>query len=207
MSLTFYYAPLSTASVTQLVLAELGVPHEAIRVDLKQGETKTPAYLKLNPNGKVPMVVHDGTALWESSALTMYLGEMFGVDKKLWPAPGPQRGEAMKWVAWANVSLGDAAHRIGRNTMWAPEDQRNAAAAAQGVADVQAMLAILDDALAGKPYLLGTTYTLADAHVHSFTDWLRHMNTDLAPFKNVAAWSERCGGRPAYKAIMAAGTT
>lgn len=207
MSLTFYYSPMSTASVTQLVLAELGVPHEAIRVDLKKGEAKTPAYLKLNPNAKVPVVVHDGTAIWESAALTMYLGEMFGVDKHLWPASGPQRGEAMKWVAWTNVSLGDAAQRVERNLVWAPEDQRNAAAAAQGVKDVQALLGVLDGALAGKPYLLGDTYTVADTHVHSFTDWLRHMNTDLSPFQNIAAWSERCGSRPAYKAVMAAGTT
>ncbi|MDB4954130.1 MAG: glutathione S-transferase [Myxococcales bacterium] len=204
MSLTFYYAPMSTASVTQLVLEELGVPVEKVKLDLSKGDAKKPEFMKLNPNAKVPCLVHDGTPLWESAALTMYLGEQFGVDKKLYPAAGPKRGEAMKWITWTNVSLGEAVYRIGRNTQWAPEDQRNAKAAEQAVKDVQDLLQILDSSLQGKQYLVGD-YTVADTHVHAFTDWLRHMKTDFAPFKNINAWSERCGARPAYKKIMAEG--
>ena len=204
MSITFYYAPMSTASVTQLVLEELGVAVEKIKLDIAKGETKTPEYKKLNPNAKVPCLVHDGTPIWESAALTMYLGETFGVDKKLYPAPGPRRGEAMMWVTWTNVTLGEAVYRVSRNTSWAPEEQRNAKAAEQGVKDVQDLLKILDGALAGKAYLLGD-YTVVDTHVHAFTDWLRHMKTDFSSFPNIAAWSERCGARPAYKKVMAGG--
>ena len=76
--------------------------------DFKAGDTKKPEFLKLNPNGKVPVIVHDGTSIWESAAITMYLGEVFGVDAKLYPAPGPKRGAAMKWIVWGNVSLGEA---------------------------------------------------------------------------------------------------
>jgi len=204
VSLTFYYAPMSTASVTHLVLEELGVPVEKVKLDLSKGDTKKPEFTKLNPNAKVPCLVHDGTPIWESAALTMYLGELFGVDKKLYPPPGPMRGEAMKWIAWTNVTLGEAVYRIGRNTQWAPEDQRNAKAAEQAVKDVQDLLKILDGALEGKQYLVGE-YTVADTHVHAFTDWLRHMKTDLSTFKNINAWSERCGARPAYKRVMAEG--
>jgi len=204
MSLTFYYAPMSTASLTQIVLEELGVPVEKIKLDISKGDTKKPEFMKLNPNAKVPVVVHDGTPIWESAALTMYLGEMFGVEKKLYPAPGPQRGVAMQWIVWTNVTLGDAVYRVARNTMWAPEEQRNAKAAEQGGKDVQALLKILDGALEGKQYLVGD-YTLADTHVHSFTDWLRHMKTDFSAFKNLNAWSERCAARPAYKKVMAEG--
>lgn len=204
MSLTFYYAPMSTASVTQVVLEELGVPVEKVKLDIRAGDAKKADFLKLNPNGKVPCLVHDGVPLWESSALTMYLGEQFGVDKQLYPAPGTKRGEAMKWIAWTNVSLGEAVYRIGRNTEWAPEEQRNAKAAEQAMKEVQELLTILDGALAGKPYLVGG-YTLADTHVHAFTDWLRHMKIDFAPYKNINAWSERCGARPAYKKVMAEG--
>jgi glutathione S-transferase len=203
MSLTFYYAPMSTASVTSLVIEELGLPVEKVRIDFKANDTKKAEYLKLNPNGKVPMVVHDGTPIWESAALTIYLGEMFGVEKKLWPAAGPKRGEAMKWVVWTNVTLGDAVYRVARNTQWAPEDQRNAKAAEQGAKDVQDLLGILDGGLANRAYLTGGDYTLADAHVHSFVDWLRHMKTDLSSWKHIAAWSERCSARPAVKKVMA----
>jgi glutathione S-transferase len=201
MSLTFYFAPQSTASITVLVLEELGIPCEWVKLDLKKGETKKPDFLKLNPNGRVPTLVHDGVTVWESAAITIYLGETFGEKAKLWPA-GPRRGEAMKWVVWTNVSAGEAVYRWARNTMWAPEDQRNAKAAAAALTDVAAHLQVLDEALAGKQFLVGD-YTLADAHVNSFVDWLRHMKVDVAPYGHVNAWSKRCSDRPAYARAMA----
>ena len=143
------------------------------------GDTKKPDFLKLNPNGSVPTLVHDGVAIWESAAITIYLGETFGVETKLWPAAGPKRGEAMKWVVWANVTLGERVYRWARNTMWVPEDQRNAKAAEAGDARTsQDLLRMLDGALEGRPFLAGE-YTLADAHVNSFVDWLRHMKIDM----------------------------
>jgi len=206
MSLTFYYAPMSTASITQLVLEELGVPHETVKLDLKGGDTKKPEFLKLNPNAKVPVLVHDGTPLWESASLTMYLGELFGVDKKLYPAAGPKRGEAMKWIVWTNVTLGDAVGRLARNTMsWVPAEQHNAKAADAAKKDMEQCLQILDHALEGKQFLVGD-YTLADAHTNSFVDWLRHMKIDFAPYAHLNAWSKRCSARPAYAKVMAADT-
>jgi glutathione S-transferase len=208
MSLIFYYAPMSTASITELVLEELGVPCEKIKLDIQKGDTKKPEFLKVNPNGKVPCIVHDGSVIWESSALTMYLGETFGVEKKLYPAAGPKRGEAMKWIAWTNVTLGDAVSRFTRNTMdWYPADQKNAAAGEAAEADIASCLKILDGSLEGRQYLLGADYCLADAHLNSFCDWLRHMKTDFTPYKNVTAWGARCGERPANKKLMAAMAT
>jgi glutathione S-transferase len=204
MSLTFYYAPMSTASITDLVLEELGVPVERVKLDFKKGDTKKPEYLKLNPNAKVPLVVHDGTPIFESAALTMYLGEQFGVEKRLYPGPGPKRGEAMKWIVWTNVTLGEAVYRWARNAQgWAPEDQRNAKATETAAKDVGELLSILDGALAGKQYLLGADYTLADTHVNSFVEWLRHMKIDMAKLSNLNAWSKRCSERPAVKAQAA----
>lgn len=203
MALTFYYAPMSTASLTDLILEELGVPCQRVKVDLKGGDQKKPEFLKLNPNGKVPVIVHDDIPIFESAAITMYLGEQFGVDKKLYPAPGPKRGEAMKWVVWANVTLGDAVYSWARHAQWLPEDHRNANAAAAGLKDVHSNLAILDGALKGNQYILGATFSLVDAHLVSYTDWLRHMKIDFSAYKSLNAWSERCAARPAYKKQMA----
>jgi glutathione S-transferase len=198
MSLTFYYAPMSTAGITAMVLEELGVPCERVKLDLKKGETHTPEYLRLNPNGKVPVVVHDGTPIWESAAITMYLGEVFGVEKGLYPAPGPKRGEAMKWITWTNVTLGEAIGRWLRNTSeWFPADQHNAKAGEAARTDIQNCLRILDAALAGKQFLLGD-YSLADAHLVPLTDWLASMKVDFAPYPNLKDWSRRCAARPAY---------
>lgn len=201
MSLVFYYAPMSTASITTMVLEELGIPCERVKIDIRSGENKKPEYLRINPNGRVPCIVHDGVAIWESAAITMYLGETFGVEKKLYPAPGPKRGEAMKWIVWTNVTLGEAVYRWAYNTQWAPPDQQNAKAGEKASGDIADLLKLLDGALEAKSFLVGD-FTVADAHVNSFIDWLRHMKIDFAPFKNVNAWSERCSKRPAYQAAM-----
>ena len=202
MSLIFYYAPASTATVTALMLEELGVPHERKKLDIRAGETKKPEYLRINPNGAVPCIVHDGVAIWESSAITMYLGETFGVAKSLWPAPGTRRGEAMKWLAWTHVTLGEAVYRWARNTQeWVGAEERNAKAGESAVNDIRKHLKVLDGALEGKQFLTGE-FTLTDGHVNSFLDWLRHMKFDFAPYSQIAAWSKRCAARPAYKAAM-----
>ena len=202
MSLTFYYAPRSTATITDLVLEELDVPCERIKVDLKKGETRSQEFLRLNPNGKVPLLVHDGTPIWESVAITMYLGELFGVQKDLYPAPGPKRGAAMKWIAWSNVTLGEAVGRLMRNTAdWIPAEQRNAKAAEVAQVDLDNCLRILDKELEHKHYLVDT-YTLADTHVNSLVDWLRFLKRDLSAYGHMNAWSQRCAARPAYSRVM-----
>lgn len=197
MSLTFYFAPMSTASLTDGVLAELGTPHERVQVDLGAGGAKRPEFLAINPNGRVPAIVHDGTAIWESSAITMYLGETFGVEAGLYPAPGPRRGEAMKWIAWGNVTLGEAG---GRLSMALPPGHEDAKEKAH--ADIAVCLDILDGGLAGRPFLLGD-YTLADTHVSGVVGWLGMMQVDTGPFANVTAWMRRCGERPAIAKMMA----
>ncbi len=201
MSLTFYYALRSTATITDLVLEELDVTCERIKVDLKKGETRSPEFLRLNPNGKVPLLLHDGTPIWESVAITMYLGELFGVEKDLYPAPGPKRGAAMKWIAWGNVTLGEAVGRLLRNTAeWIPAEQRNAKAAEVAQADLENCLHILDKELENKNFLV-ETYTLADTHLNSLIDWLRFLKRDFSAYGHINAWSRRCAARPAYSRV------
>ncbi len=199
MSLTFYYAPMSTAVLTEAILAELGVPCERVKIDFKAGETQKPDFLKINPNGKVPVIVHDGTSIWESAAITMYLGEVFGVATKLYPAPGPKRGEAMKWIVWGNVTLGEAASRFAYSLSASNEGAAEAAEKAKK--DLAVCLKVLDSGLEGKSFLLGE-YSLADTHVHGFTVWLGMMHFDLKPFSNVTGWAKRCNERPALAKLM-----
>jgi glutathione S-transferase len=184
------------------VIDELGIAVERVKLDIKAGDNKKPDYLKIDPNGRVPCIVHDGVSIWESAAITIYLGEMFGTAKKLWPEAGPHRGEAMKWVVWTNVTVGEAMWRRGRAGDWVPAEQKNEKAYAEANADLQANLAILDAALAGKQYLVGD-YTLADAHVCSITDWMRFSKVDFSKFANVNAWALRCHARPAAQKQMA----
>lgn len=205
MSLIFYRANMSTATITDLVIEELGVPCERVTLDIRKGDTKKPEYLKLNPNGKVPTIVHDGVVIWESAAITIYLGELFGVEKGLFPAPGTERGVATKWIVWANVTLGEAAGRWARNAgEWGPADEKNAKAGETAKNDLFACLRILDEALQNSQFLLGS-YSLADTHVNSMVDWLRYMKLDLSSLNNVEAWGARCAARPAYAKVMSGG--
>lgn len=212
MNLTFYFAPMSTASVTDGVLAELGTPHERVELNIPAGDTRRPEFLKVNPNGRVPAIVHDGTPIWESAAITMYLGEAFGVDAGLYPAPGPRRGAAMKWIVWGNVMLAEAAGRLAASLPpgsegavetgsrdWVATD---ADAAARAKADVADCLEVLDGGLEGRTFLLDD-YSLADTHLQGFVGWIGTMGVELTPLANVSAWLARCGARPALAKLMA----
>jgi glutathione S-transferase len=201
MSMIFYFSPRSTATLTEIVIEELGIPCDRKRLDIKAGDTKAPEFRKVNPNGKVPTLVHDGVAIWESAAITMYLGEQFGVAAGLYPPPGPKRGEALKWIVWTNVTLGEAVYRRGYNGEWAAPGEGNPKAVAQAEKDLAELLGILDAALADRPFLVGD-YSLADTHLNSFCDWLRHSKIDFTPFANVNAWTARCTARPAYQRVM-----
>jgi glutathione S-transferase len=203
MSLVFHYAPQSSAVTVHWALAELGVPCERVRVDLKAGATRTPEFLKLNPNGKVPLLVHDGVPVFESAAIIIHLGEAFGVEKKLFPAPGLQRAEALKWLVWTNVSLGGALRVWFHATAGVAEEARPAAAAgAAAKAEVEQHLGVLDEALRGRTWLVGEAFSLVDVHVLGWTAWVGMCGFDLARFANVDAWVKRGASRPAFREAM-----
>lgn len=203
MSLVFYYATFSTATTAHWALEELGVPYEKVKLDLQKGDTSKPEFLALNPNGKVPLIVHEGTPIFESAAIMAYLGETFGVEKGLFPAPGPRRGEALQWIVWTNVSLAEALARFQRNTSdRVPKEQHNAKAAEVAKADVEKLLGILDGALQGKTFLVGDSFSLVDVHVSSFVGYLGMCGFDPTKWSAIGAWLKTCTSRPAYGRVM-----
>src|SRR6476620_10228813 len=112
MSMTLYEAPFSSATPVACALAELGLPHERVRFDLSSGLQKQPEFLALNPNGKVPTLVVDGTPMFEALAIIQWLGDRYGVQCGVWPkADSPERLQALSWSTWAYVSLGSVLQR------------------------------------------------------------------------------------------------
>lgn len=127
----------------------------------------------------------------------------FGVDKGLYPAPGRARGEALKWLVWANVTLGEAIGRWRRNVdERTPAELRNVRAAAEAKKDVAAAVAIFEGELGGKSYVLGESVSIVDFHLASFFQWLGFCGFDVAPFAKTAAWVARCSARPALKNLQ-----
>jgi glutathione S-transferase len=203
MSLTFYYSPMSSAVTVHWALEELGVPHEKVKLDLKARDQDKPAFRALNPNGKVPTLVHDGTPIFESVAILLYLGETFGVEKKLFPPPGLRRAEAFKWLVWCNVSLGEALSRHQHNVSdLIPKERHNAKAAEAAKADVERLLGVLDGALEGKTWLVGDGFTLVDLHVAGWVAYLGMRGFDASRFSAIDPWLKRCTARAGFANSM-----
>ncbi|PCC66707.1 glutathione S-transferase [Nannocystis exedens] len=207
MSITFYYTPRTSATRVHWVLEELGVRYEKVKVDLRAGEQHKPEFLAINPNGKVPALVVDGTPMFESLAIILYLGDRFGVDKGLWPRVGTgEHAEALTWIVWGSVTLGGTIFRIFFNTHeWFPAESRNAAQAEAARKEFEAELKILDQRLTGRDYLVGRDFTLVDAANSSALAWaLTFIKLDISAYPAVAAWIDRCVNRPANRAVSAA---
>ena len=179
---------MSTAAVTEAVLAELDVPHNVKIINTSNKDNRTPEFLALNPNGKIPTIVHDGTPIWESAAITIYLGEAFGVEKNVWPKLGPERGQAMQWVVWTNVNMASELGRLNRQD----SDQKTKD---ESKVNLKKLVDILNGALKGKEYLLGDQFTLADTHVNSFVTYTQMLGVDLTGLDDLQRHSKVCTER------------
>jgi glutathione S-transferase len=203
MSLIFYHAPNSTAVATHWVLEELGMPYDKVRLELPKRDQDKADFRALNPNGKVPVVVHDGTPIFESAAIAAYLGETFGVAKRLYPEAGAKRALALQWLVWTNVSL---AHSIAVYTETqgerVPAAQQNAAVAAAAKAEAERLLGILDTHLANRTWMLGDHFSIVDAHVAAFVGYAGMVGFPAKPWKHVDAWLARAAQRPGFAASM-----
>jgi glutathione S-transferase len=202
MSFVFYYAPWSSATTCLWAIEELGVACEKVRVDLAKKETHTPAFLAMNPNGKVPLLVHDGVPIYESVAILCHLGETFGVEKKLFPEPGIQRAQAFQWLVWMNVSLGAAVYKSMQNSEQTPAELRNPKLAAVGKGEVDKHLRMLDAHLEGKQFIVGDGFTLVDVHLCGAAMWISKLGFDLATWPRIDAWAKRCQDRAGLAAAM-----
>lgn len=202
MSIAFYFAPMSSATPVACALAELGVPHEAVRLDLAAGDTRKPEFLALNPNGKVPTLVVDGTPMFEALAIMLWLGDRYGVAKGLWPAAdAAERGPAMAWSTWAYVTFGGTINRL----FYATSDRlgpefRHQALAELSRKEADGLLGILDARLERAPHLLGDSFSLADLIVASVVGYGAMSGVSLAGHDRTRAWLERCQARPSFKA-------
>lgn len=203
MAMTFYYAPMSSATRVHWALEEVGERYEKIKVDLAAGDQKKPEFLALNPNGKIPVLVVDGRAIFESLAMLLYLGERFGVEKGLFPAEISERAEAFKWMAWGSVSIHDAVSRLLRNTSDRfPAEERNALAGESAKKELGGLLGILDRHLEGKEFMLGGGFSLVDVSLMAFIPFLGRQGVDLNPHKHLNAWVGRGMSRPALGRAM-----
>jgi len=201
--LTLYHSPQSRSIRPRWLLEELGVPYEVKLVSLQAGDQKKPEYLKLNPNGAVPTLVDGDLVLFESAAICQYLADKYP-DKKLAPPVGtPERGKYYQWIHYAMSGLEPPAVTIFFHTIQLPEAERVPQLVEQARPQLDAAIKVVDDALAGREWILGSQFTAADVMIGSTVVWAQMMGLVGDKYANVSAYLTRCNARPAAQKATA----
>ncbi len=152
---TFFHAPQSRSAGALVLLEELGADYELRVLNLKQGDQRKPDYLRVNPMGKVPAIVHDGALVTEQGAVYAYLADLYP-EAGITPAIGdPLRGPYLRWLFYYGSSFEPAL--IDRSMKREP-----APASTSPYGDYDTMLKTLTNQLATGPWLLGERFTAAD---------------------------------------------
>ena len=192
------YGPTQSRAARALwICHELGIDFEHVPIEMK--DLKSPQYLAINPNGKVPAMVDGDFKLFESMAINTYLAQKHNKNG-LWPAAAADQARVNQWSYWGMLELEKHLLTVVIDMFMTPPDKKNPKAVEEAIAGVQKPLKVLDDALKGHDYLLGSSFTLADLNLASIMSWAKVSRLDLAAFPNVAAWLNRCLGRDSFKA-------
>jgi glutathione S-transferase len=204
-----HYYPSTAAMIPHIVLEELGVPYERVLVDRMQNEHKEPAYLKLNPNGLIPVLTDGDFTLYETAAIVLHLCDTHP-QRKLAPAVGtPERAHFYQWLMWCTNTLQATLIVYFYPERWVQEGN------AQGVAQVKAkaqekvggLVDQLDALVArnGGPWVLGREYSALDAYVFTLCRWTRNFPHGKARARaNLGPYLQRVSERPAVQRVFAA---
>lgn len=194
--LTLYHASPSRSSVTLWMLEEVGEPYDIKLLKLSENQQHSPDYLKLNPLGKVPTLVHKGVAITEVAAICAYLADEFPARTLNIPVGTPQRGVYFKWLFFAPSVVEPAA-----NDKVFPRKEPPRASAI-GYRELDQVLDVVAKAVAPGPYILGGQFTAADVVVGSLINW--GMMFGFVPKRpEFEAYAGRLTARPAAQRAAA----
>jgi len=196
--LTLFYAPGACSLAAHIVLEESGEKYEAKRVDFSKAEQRSEAYLKINPQGRVPALLLDnGQPLAENTAILPYLGKRFG----LWPKDVIAEAQALSLIGFFAASVHPAHAHISRperytsNTAYYPDLQE------QGRKTFHGYLQQLDQRLAGRDWL-SDAYSVLDPYAFTFYTWGVRRELPMAELKNYGAFKDRMLQRPAVRRVV-----
>ncbi|WP_322014801.1 glutathione S-transferase family protein [Paraburkholderia sp. J12] len=175
-------------------LKEVDVDFEYVHVNLLEGEHKRPEFLRINPAGKVPVLVDGDRVIPESAAIVLYLAEKYP-EKALLPADIEERAQAYRWTLFAVTELEQPLWRITRHTFLYPPDQRLPADIALARDDFMTMAAILEKHLEGRQFIVGNRLSVADCVTVYLIDWANEAGL-IDSFPGLKAYLERLYARP-----------
>src|SRR5882672_6882705 len=179
---------------------ELALKYDRVDAGMQFGVTKTPGYLRMNPNSLVPTIEDDGFILWESHTVVRYLSAKHGMGK-LCPSDLKARADAERWMDWA-FTFQNAMRNVFWGLIRTPAEKRDAKAIEEGRKKSIELLAIPESVLAGRKYLTGNTFTMGDIPLGC--EMQRYMRVPIERPKSpaVEAWFERLRERPAFRKIV-----
>ncbi|HSR89063.1 MAG TPA: glutathione S-transferase family protein [Candidatus Udaeobacter sp.] len=180
------------------LLEELGVPYEVMPFDFSKGDSQSPEFLKMNPNGKVPVIVDDGFVLWESLAINYYLIEKYKATNLVGETL-QQHAEVNQWIVWSISHLQPSFYPLViQKFSNLPESEATKIAREK---DLPHYLPILESHLSDKEYVALDKFTLADITVMSIMEMASFINYDMSAYPNITAWMNRVGQREAFKKV------
>ncbi len=174
-------------------------PVEYVRVDLARGEHRTPAYLALNPNGKVPTLVDGVRVLWESAAIMCHLAAR--CDSDLWPQDDRQI-DVVRWLSWDLANFYRAGGTLYFEYLIKPRlrlGDADPAAVTQATADWHRLAAILNTHLHDRRWLVGNSITVADFAVAAFLPYAERARIPLDEFPAIRRWHDRLNELDAWR--------
>jgi glutathione S-transferase len=181
-------------------LEELGVKYEHVPVEVPQA--KSPENLKRNPNGHIPVLEDDGLTLFESMAINLYLAEKYG-KAPFWPAAAAQHGTAYQWSFFGMTEIEPRLMTVLTQRVFLPADKRDEKVLGDALQALKAPLKVLDDALRGRDYLLGSDFTIADLNVAAVLSFAMLAKVDFSAVPTAQAWLTKCLGREANTRVRA----
>ena len=193
----FYTNPMSRGRVAHWMLEEVGAPYDLRLVNLEKGEQKQPAFLAVNPMGKVPAIVHRGVVVTETSAICMYLADAFPAANLAPATHDPARGTYLRWFFFAASSLEYALMDKAFPRAGTPHVGQ------LGYGTYDRALATLEHALQPGPWILGSRFSAADVYLGSQMGWALRVKS-LEPRPLFVEYVARCNERPAMKRMIEA---
>lgn len=186
-----YTSPTPNGFKVSVTLEELGLPYEVHTIDLTKGEQKSPEFRAMNPNGRIPVLVDDGFAVFESGAILLYLAEKTG---KLMPTDARGKSVVTQWLMFQMGGIGPMMGQANVFFRYFPERIQPAIDRYHG--EVKRLFGVLDRHLAQNEWLAGD-YSIADIANWCWTRTARWSGVDPEPYENMARWHRAIAARPA----------
>jgi glutathione S-transferase len=201
MSMRFYYAPLSCALATHIVLEHIGADYEAERLNLRENDQNAPDYLAINPKGRVPALVTEQGILTETPALLLYLAQTFPAAR-LAPLDDAFALAQMQSINSWFCSTVHVHHAHGaRGRRWSDDLDAQKSMKAKVAENMTGAAELIEREILRGPWVMGDQFTVADAYLFTMTSWMQGDGVDMTKFPKLADHFKRMLALPAVQKI------